>query len=42
MPFLRGGHYSINVAFADGTQENHIQLHWLHDALIFELLPEAI
>lgn len=33
MPVLPVGHFSINVAVAEGTQYNHIQLHWIHDAL---------
>jgi len=33
MPILPSGDYSINAAIADGTQENHVQLHWIHDAL---------
>jgi lipopolysaccharide transport system ATP-binding protein len=34
MPILPAGDYSICVAIADGTQEEHVQHHWLHDALI--------
>ncbi|ALE53861.1 ABC transporter ATP-binding protein [Paraburkholderia sp. SIMBA_055] len=33
MPVLPKGHFSINVAVAEGTQYNHVQLHWVHDAL---------
>jgi lipopolysaccharide transport system ATP-binding protein len=33
MPVLPAGHFSINVAVAEGTQYNHIQLHWVHEAL---------
>lgn len=33
MPVLPEGHFSVNVAVAEGTQYNHIQLHWIHDAL---------
>ncbi|MFP3565437.1 ABC transporter ATP-binding protein [Paraburkholderia sp. SIMBA_030] len=33
MPILPTGDYSINVAIADGTQQRHVQLHWIHDAL---------
>lgn len=33
MPRLPVGNYSINVAIADGTQQDHVQLHWIHDAL---------
>ena len=36
MPMLRAGHYSINVALANGTQQNHVQHHWIHDALNFK------
>lgn len=35
MPWLPVGDYSIAAAVADGTQEEHTQQHWLHDALIF-------
>ncbi|AGK48931.1 ABC transporter family protein [Burkholderia thailandensis MSMB121] len=33
MPLLPAGEYSVNVAIADGTQQSHVQLHWIHDAL---------
>ena len=36
MPLLPVGDYSVCVAIADGTQENHIQHHWFHDALVFK------
>lgn len=32
-PRLPPGEYVFNAAIAEGTQENHIQHHWLHDAL---------
>lgn len=35
MPTLPPGEYSVNVAVANGTQENHIQHHWIHDAMFF-------
>lgn len=34
MPILPSGDYSIGAAIAEGTQDNHIQHHWIHDALI--------
>jgi len=34
-PYLAEGRYSISVALSEGTQENHIQHHWVHD--IYEL-----
>jgi lipopolysaccharide transport system ATP-binding protein len=36
MPWLPQGDYCIQVALAEGSQEVHRQLHWLHDALIFK------
>jgi len=36
MPVLPSGDYSIDVALATGSQENHTQQHWLHDALVFK------
>lgn len=35
MPVLPNGDYSIDAALASGTQENHTQQHWIHDALTF-------
>jgi lipopolysaccharide transport system ATP-binding protein len=33
MPVLPSGIYSIDLAVASGSQDNHTQQHWLHDAL---------
>ena len=35
MPILPTGDYSITAALAEGTQQDHVQHHWIHDALIF-------
>lgn len=35
MPVLPSGDYSIDVALATGTQDDHTQQHWIHDALAF-------
>ena len=35
MPRLSLGDYSIAVALADGSQEEHVQHHWVHDAIAF-------
>ncbi|WP_442594934.1 ABC transporter ATP-binding protein [Parapusillimonas sp. JC17] len=35
MPLLPVGDYSIAVAIADGTQAEHVQHHWIHDAVLF-------
>ncbi|MBA8882128.1 ABC transporter ATP-binding protein [Phyllobacterium myrsinacearum] len=36
MPILPKGDYSVCVAVANGTQDEHTQLHWIHDALFFK------
>lgn len=36
MPTLPQGDYSIAVAIANGSQEDHEQHHWIHDALLFK------
>ncbi|MES2741858.1 MAG: ABC transporter ATP-binding protein [Pseudomonadota bacterium] len=36
MPILPGGDYSINAAVANGTQAEHVQHHWMHDAVLFK------
>lgn len=33
LPMLPNGRYSMTVAIADGDPFNHVQHHWLHDAL---------
>jgi lipopolysaccharide transport system ATP-binding protein len=38
MPILLRGQYTMNVAFAEGIGDDHIQHHWLHDALKLEAL----
>ena len=35
MPLLAQGEYTIGVAVAEGTQESHVQHHWIHDAVAF-------
>ncbi|MBK1644897.1 ABC transporter ATP-binding protein [Thiocapsa imhoffii] len=36
MPILRVGDYSMTVALAEGTQQEHVQHHWIHDAIVFK------
>ena len=36
VPELAAGDYSLCVAVAEGTQEDHVQHAWIHDALIFK------
>jgi len=42
MPIFPVGSYSINVAIANGTQTEHVQLHWIHDALIFKSESDSV
>lgn len=36
MPILPIGDYSITVALAEGSQSDHVQHHWVHDALLLK------
>lgn len=36
LPRMPVGDYSITIALADGTQQDHVQHHWIHDALQFK------
>ncbi len=36
MPVLARGDYSLSVAVANGTQHDHVQHHWVNDALIIK------
>lgn len=38
-PNLQDGEYALSAAVADGTQDDHAQCHYLHDALIFKIIP---
>lgn len=37
LPYLPAGDFSVTVALAEGTQENHVQHHWLDDAFYFRV-----
>ena len=41
MPILDKGDYSFSVAVAEGTQENHVQHDWKHDALIIRSVASS-
>ena len=36
MPILPFGDYSVTLAIAEGTQLEHVQHHWMHEALLFK------
>lgn len=42
MPLLPVGDYFIAPAVADGTQENHVQHHWLHEAIMFRSVSSSV
>ena len=42
LPILPTGDYSVSPAIAEGTQEEHVQHHWLHDALIIRVHASSI
>lgn len=42
MPVLPSGEYSIAAAIADGSQDSHVQHHWVHDALILRVHATSI
>ncbi|MDD3354506.1 ABC transporter ATP-binding protein [Zoogloea sp.] len=42
MPILPMGDYTINVALADGTQDDHVQHHWIHDAVPFKSTSSSV
>ncbi|GIO70015.1 ABC transporter ATP-binding protein [Paenibacillus sp. JTLBN-2024] len=38
-PSLNHGQYTISPAIASGTQEDHVQHSWVHDAIVIQVLP---
>lgn len=42
MPILPQGAYTVDAAVASGTQQEHTQQHWLHDALEFRALDSTM
>jgi lipopolysaccharide transport system ATP-binding protein len=42
MPYLPTGDYSINCAIANGTQTDHVQQHWIDDALVFHVASSHV
>lgn len=42
LPVLPTGDYSITVAIAEGSQDNHVQHHWMHDALIIRVHASSV
>ncbi len=42
MPILPAGTYSIDAAIASGTQDDHTQQHWVHDALALRAVESSM
>ncbi len=42
MPILSAGDYFIATALANGTQAEHTQQHWIHDALAFKSISSSV
>ena len=42
LPVLPTGDYSITTALADGSPENHVQHHWVHDALVVRVHASSL
>jgi lipopolysaccharide transport system ATP-binding protein len=42
LPVLPAGDYSVTVALADGSQDRHVQHHWMHDALILRVHASSV
>jgi len=39
---LPNGTYSMTVSIADGEPFNHVQHHWIHDALLMNVVSEKL
>lgn len=42
LPILPSGDYSISPAIAEGTQDEHVQHHWLHDGLMMRVHASSV
>lgn len=42
MPYLPPGNHSVSVGIASGTQQSHVQHHWMHEALVFESMGSHV
>lgn len=42
LPILPNGDYSLTAAIAEGTQDDHVQHHWLHDGLIIRVHASSV
>lgn len=42
LPYLPSGDYSISVGIAEGSQAQHVQHHWVHDALLIKCVASHV
>jgi lipopolysaccharide transport system ATP-binding protein len=42
LPLLPNGDYAITVSIAEGTPQEHVQHHWLHDAMVFKVASSRL
>ena len=42
MPYMPTGDYAFAIAVAEGTQDNHLQHHWLEEGLIVRVLSSHV
>lgn len=42
MPYLPTGDYAVSVGIAGGTQEQHVQHHWVHEALVIRCVASHV
>lgn len=42
LPLLPNGDYSMTVSIADGDPSNHVQHHWLHDAVLIKVFSPKL
>jgi lipopolysaccharide transport system ATP-binding protein len=42
MPVMPNGDYTISAAIADGLQDEHVQHHWIHDAIAFKVHTTSV
>ena len=42
MPIIERGEYTIGVAVAEGSQENHVQHQWRHEAILLQSVSSSV
>ena len=42
MPVMPLGDYTVAVAVAEGTQAEHVQHHWIHEAIAFKVHTSSV